>query len=85
MSLVLEGVQLKLVRAQKHIEELREYARTTYPSKPNEIFAEVDPEKPEEIVLKVRVGKAPDPYIGAILGDAIQNCRSVLDTSFRRL
>src|SRR5207247_10702095 len=82
---VREGVQLKLVRAQQHIEELRDYGNAASPGEPHEFFVEFDPVRRNEGVLKVRVKDAPDPYAGAILGDAIQNCRSVLDHIFSAL
>jgi hypothetical protein len=82
---ILDGVQLKLVRAQQHVDELRDTVRKAQGGSQHEIVDAYDPKTPNEIILKARVNKSPDPYWGAILGDAIQNCRSVLDHIYTAL
>lgn len=74
---ILDGINLKLVRAQKHVDELRGAVRRR--GQGHEPVGHFDPERPHEIVVRVRITDPPDPYWCAILGDVIQNCRAVLD------
>ncbi|MEX2646452.1 MAG: hypothetical protein WD249_09335 [Gaiellaceae bacterium] len=85
MTALLEGINLKLVRAQKHVDELRHTVRQAQGGSRHEIVGDFDPKRPHEIVLRVRVYEPPDPYWGAILGDTIQNCRAVLDHIYTAL
>jgi hypothetical protein len=82
---ILDGITMKLVRAEQHVNELRAKLEAFSDSDPNPLVGEAYPNAPHQLVLRVIVRHAPDPYWGAILGDILQNCRSVLDHIFSAL
>lgn len=68
----------KLARAKIHIEDLKNRIITFEQSNPYEVVSEPDPDKPQEIVHKMRRTK-PLPETSEIAGDAINNLREALD------
>jgi len=70
---------LKLTRARSHIEDLEARVRTFLDSEPCDL---------EHVAvagglgLRLRVKTPPPPELAAVVGDAVHNLRSALDTSF---
>ena len=79
MSRTLDECQLKVVRAEKHLNELSAEVERFFKGEPYTLFDERNPDDPGDIRIRLRVNDEPSPYLGAILGDFLQNCRSVLD------
>jgi hypothetical protein len=75
----LFGAKLKSVRARELYDQLREPVNTFLESDPNEISAERDPDRPEELVIRIRKIREPDPYWGVLIGDVLHNARSALE------
>jgi len=79
MADALAGARLKIIRAQKHLDSLKdELARYTQ-SKPYGLTVEND----RDVVGMVRpnwhITCDPDAYLGTIVGDCLCNLRSALD------
>jgi hypothetical protein len=73
----LEGVRLKLVRAQKHLDEVKALIEKNTLGE-----CVIVPEKDFEhrvTILRVSLSPKPDPEISAISGDALFDLRSALD------
>ena len=70
---------LKLARAQSHIEDLEARVRTFLDSEPCDLQHVA---VAGGLGLRLRVKTPPPPELAAIVGDAVHNLRSALDTSF---
>jgi len=75
----LDDCKLKIVRAEKHLDELASEFMGLANRKPYDVVFDYDPNVPGELGVNVRVNEEPPAYLGAILGDFLQNCRSALD------
>ncbi|MEX1208308.1 MAG: hypothetical protein WEE36_06825 [Acidimicrobiia bacterium] len=75
----LQGPRLKLERANRHIDELKEAIDRWGATNPQErIATENDPE-PGDLTYRIRVKREPPPEWGPIVGDALHNLRTALD------
>lgn len=75
----IDDCKLKIVRAEKHLDELTAEFDRVAKRKPYKFIWDHRPDVPGELGIYVRVNEEPPAYLGAILGDFLQNCRSVLD------
>lgn len=73
----LDGVRIKLARADRHIAELRTAAQEFFDSKPYTIY-EVE-EANGDLVRRLRIVRTIPNDWPAVLGDAIHNLRSALE------
>lgn len=76
MERTLDGVRLKLIRAEEHLRLLDKNIGEYFDSNQPEIVKEADGEF-VSFVLNVR--EQPSPYLGTIIGDCLHNMRSALD------
>jgi len=74
----LEGVRLKLSRAEHHHEVLRDLITRFLDSKPYGVVEKRDSETGRD-VLRARIRKQIDPRWSLVLGDALHNYRATLD------
>src|SRR6516165_10674086 len=72
------GIQLKLDRANKHIEELRVVLESFYATKPYRIAVKKDIRTRQEVFYVSKIVDVPKD-VSIIAGDALQNIRSALD------
>jgi hypothetical protein len=79
MTANLDGVRIKLQRADMHIAELRELITPIASSATMSITREVDADNPSRLIYCV--GDVPDiePMAAAVMGDIVHNLRSALD------
>lgn len=68
----LEGARIKLARAARHLDELKEAARRYLESHPFQVVR-------EGAVYSVKIVQTVPPEWGAIVGDVVHNLRSALD------
>lgn len=73
----LAGAQLKLARAQRHVEDLRSAIQAHFQSNPYRINKREDPTG--DLVYTVEILEQLPPDLGAVVGDAVHNIRSVLE------
>jgi len=71
------GVRLKIERARKGADELRDATKAFFSTSPYSI--EKAEEESGDLVYRVRVRESPPPVLAIILGDLIHNARSALD------
>ncbi len=74
----LEGVRLKLDRAQYHLEALDSEIASFFDREPYVISYEREPDGSEH-VYRVHESEVPPLALGATIGDCLQNMRSALD------
>jgi hypothetical protein len=74
----LEGVRLKLRRADEHLEELKGHIAHYSEIRPYEAVRDFE-FNPNAYVFRAHLREQPDPWIAVIFGDFIHNLRSVLD------
>ncbi len=74
----LEGVKLKIERANSHIPEINRLLDYLAASDSYEIFTEVDAAK-GEIRRKIRFIKQPPTEVGVVCGEVLYGLRSALD------
>lgn len=75
----LESAHLKLRRARDHIRALNECVRRFHKTDPYRVIRELEREGAEH-VYRVEVFREPPPYLGTVIGDALHNLRSALDS-----
>lgn len=79
MNILSRGAELKIERANKHIQELGPIVQTFFEKNPHETFTEVDPLNGNKI-CKIRAIKvAPPVEIAVITGEILYLLRSALD------
>jgi hypothetical protein len=74
----LEGVRLKLARAEHHLETLHREITDFFGREPYSISYERKPDAGEHI-YRVHVSETPPLALSVIIGDCLQNMRSALD------
>jgi hypothetical protein len=79
MVAALDGARLKVVRAQKHLDSLKDEIRRYEQSKPYRLTVENDIHVPGFVVPTWSITAGPDPYLSTIIGDVLCNLRSALD------
>lgn len=72
----LDGVKLKIVRAEEHLRFLDQEIGRYLESDPFEFVKELDG---KDICIVLRIKRQPDPYLSTIIGDCLHNLRSSLD------
>jgi hypothetical protein len=75
----LQGVDLKIKWANKHIKDLERHIDTFEATNPYELLIQDDPQDAECYQGIFKIHKAIPPCISLITGDAIHNLRSALD------
>ncbi len=75
---LLEGVRLKLARAEHHLETLDRQITSFFGREPYSISYERKPDAGQH-VYRVHVSETPPLAFGIIIGDCLQNMRSALD------
>jgi hypothetical protein len=78
MSDALMGARLKLRRAREHLKVLGDELAAFYAGEPYRIIHQPNADGSEH-VFRTQVLKEPPPLLSAIIGDALQNMRSVLE------
>lgn len=78
----LEGVKLKLVRAEEHLCLLDQKVKEYFNRDPLEVVKKTDGEFVRAIL---HIREQPPPYLGVIIGDYLHNMRSALDHLFWQL
>jgi hypothetical protein len=81
----LDDCRLKAIRAEKHLHEIRAELDAWFKRETYKVVFNENPEDPEEMVIAIGVEEEPPAYLGAILGDFLNNCRSILDYITTRL
>jgi hypothetical protein len=81
----LDDCRLKAVRAEKHLDEITAELSAWRQRNPQEVLFTPNPKDREEVAISMRVHEDPPAYIGAIFGDFLNNCRSILDYIATRL
>lgn len=74
----LEGISLKLARAEDHLKTLRENIDEFLRNEPYGVAEEFDPQTGQN-VLRARVGREIPPLWSILIGDWAHNVRSALD------
>src|SRR4051812_7680913 len=74
----LEGVRLKLVRADEHLETLDNQITSFLEREPYSVSYERKPDGSEHI-YRAHVVEDPPLALGVLIGDCLQNMRSALD------
>ncbi len=72
------GARLKLIRAREHMEVLGDELSAFSAEDPYRITHDANADGSEH-VFRAKTTKAPPPFLGVIIGDALQNMRSVLE------
>jgi hypothetical protein len=75
----LDGVRLKIARADEHYESFKHELGDFLRSEPYSFRSELDPQSGEKIWRVYGQPKAPPLHLAAIAGDMLQNLRSALD------
>src|SRR3954466_4643504 len=78
ISKKLQGVELKVQRAKKHITDLEAAIVAFKKSSPDRICGKYDPETRRQIYYVASIGEIP-PQLSLIAGDALNCLRSALD------
>lgn len=78
MSSPLEGVRLKVARAEEHLQTLDEENRAYFEGRPYEIVHERDEERSRH-VYRFRVRQTPPLRLSILMGDCLHELRSSLD------
>jgi hypothetical protein len=73
----LDGAQLKLARATRHLDELRDVVRKYLDSGPYRVLRREDDSG--DLVYSLQIVEAIPAEWGAVVGDAVHNLRSALD------
>ena len=81
----LDDCWLKAGRAEKHLHEITEEFNLWRQRKPYEVVFDVNPKDEDDAGVGIRIHEYPPAYAGTILGDFLNNCRSVLDYITTRL
>jgi len=81
----LDDCWLKAGRAEKHLHEITAEMAVWTERENYEFVFDENPEDRDEVAIRVRVNKYPPAYLGAILGDFLNNARAVLDYITTRL
>src|SRR5580658_216761 len=79
MGDALDGSRLKVIRAQKHLNSLKDDLRRYEQSKPYGLTIENDIHVPGFVVPNWHITTEPHPYLSTIIGDILCNLRSALD------
>jgi hypothetical protein len=79
MADALDGARLKVIRAQKHLDSLKDELRRYEQSKPYGLTVENDIHVPGFVIPTWHITTEPDPYLSTIIGDVLCNLRSALD------
>lgn len=81
----LDDCWLKAGRAEKHLHEITAEMTVWRQRDPYEVAFDVNPEDEDDVGVCMRVHEYPPAYVGAILGDFLNNIRAVLDYITTRL
>lgn len=81
----LDDCRIRTVRAEKHLDDLTAELNAWRQRNPQEVVFTPNPHDREEVAISMRVHEDPPAYLGAIFGDFLNNCRSVLDYIATRL
>ncbi len=79
MTIDLAGVDLKIERANKHIDDLKRHIDDFVATNPYEVVIQDDPQDAECYQGVLKIHKPIPPCIPLTTGDAIHNLRSALD------
>ena len=79
MNHMTDSWWLKVKRAQKHMVDIENAARSYASLHPYQSVRVRYPDRQRKVEFSVRITQQPDPMIAVMLGDFIHNLRSALD------
>lgn len=78
MTHPLDGVYIKLARAETHLQAIREAVQPIVDAEADVILGEFDPESKKYVFRAKRDAQPPD-WISPVIGDCVHNMRAALD------